>query len=149
MYLYNFPINTNEEHKTTMKEDEKATTIENAYEKERVLGEDINDLIDRIFYEIDEIKFRICDPIDNFTYEDMKILVENIDWKNILSFPLPSKQMTLFSAALQARQKGKDISDELMEKVAGLPKEAAIEVEYRIYVLGNMKQVLANHINLF
>ena len=131
-----------------MKENEKTTVIGCSYEKERMLGEDINTLIDRVFNDVDEIKFQVCAPIKPLTYEDMKVLIKNIEWTDILSFPVPFKQMTLFSAALKARQQGKDLSDELMEKVASLSKESAMAVEYRIYVFGNMKQILLNHINL-
>ena len=109
-----------------------------------VLRETINNFIDRISDEISNIQRQIFSPVYGLTGEDIKILANTINYGWLLDFPVVGKRATLYAVAYYAKKKRGKISDDLLEKLAGLDKIQEEEIAYKLFALGEMKRILGD-----
>ena len=112
-----------------------------------MLSETINNFIDRIDNEISHIQQQVYSPVHGLTSEDIKVLAKNINYGWLLDFPIEGKRATLYSAAYYAKKKSRKITDDLLEKLAGLDKLQEQEIAYKLYALGDMKRILGDFID--
>ena len=111
-----------------------------------LLYETVNNFLNRVDDETSNIMHQVYSPVHGLTSEDLKILANTIDYGWLLDFPVAGKRATLYSVAYYAKKKRGKISDELLEKLARLDKLQEQEIAYRLYVLGEMKQILGDWI---
>ena len=111
------------------------------------LCDTINSMIDMIGKETNGIRQQVYTPVHGLTSKEIQILVKNINHEYLFALPVVGHKATLYAAADYARQRGKHIPTSLLEKIAGLTKAQETEIAYRIYALGEMKELLLNHIN--
>ena len=111
-----------------------------------LLYETVNNFLDRVDEETNNIQHQVHSPVHGLTSEDLKILANTIDYSWLLDFPVAGKRATLYSVAYYAEKKRGKISDELLEKLAGLDKLQEEEIAYRLYVIGELKRILGDWI---
>lgn len=111
-----------------------------------LLYETVNNFLNRVDDETSNIMHQVYSPVHGLTSEDLKILANTIDYGWLLDFPVAGKRATPYSVAYYAKKKRGKISDELLEKLARLDKLQEQEIAYRLYVLGEMKQILGDWI---
>jgi len=109
-----------------------------------IISERINNLIDRVGDEISNIQQRVFSPVYGLTGEDIKILANTINYGWLLDFPVVGKRATLYAVAYYAKKKRGKISDDLLEKLAGLDKIQEQEIAYKLFALGEMKWILGD-----
>lgn len=109
------------------------------------LCETVNNFIEIIGNETSDIQQQVYAPIHRLTKEEMRILIRNINYEFLLSFPTLNKKVTLYDIAYYVNCHGGDIPDSLMEKIAGFTQQQEAEVSYKIYVLGEMKSIIFEH----
>lgn len=108
------------------------------------LYDTVDCFLDRVNDETSNIQNQVFSFAHGLTGEEIRTLSDTIDYGWLLDFPVAGRRATLYSVAYYAKKKRGKISDDLLEKLAGLDKLQEQEIAYRLYAMGEMKRILAD-----